>query len=82
MGIMRTKRQGVLKDSFFDKPEINKGHYPELLDRIWVTMDNINDNLLEHPLTLHEDEVKKSIEDAIDSLWDAYQTLGSKIDNE
>jgi hypothetical protein len=45
-------------------------------------MDNINDNLLEHPLTLHEDEVKKSIEDAIDSLWDAYQTLGSKIDNE
>ena len=81
MGIMRTKKQGVLKDSI-DKPEINEGHYPELLDRVWVTMDNINNNLLEHPLTYHEDEVKKSIEDAIDSLWDVYQTLGGKIKND
>ena len=45
-------------------------------------MDNINNNLLEHPLTYHEDEVKKSIEDAIDSLWDVYQTLGGKIKND
>ena len=29
-----------------------------------------------------EDEVKKSIEDAIDSLWDVYQTLGGKIKND
>ena len=79
MGIMRTKRQGILKDSI-DKPEVNKGHYPELLDRVWVTMDNINNNLLEHPLTYHEDEVKKLIEDAMDNLWDAYQTLGSKME--
>jgi hypothetical protein len=79
MGIMRTKRQGILKDSI-DKPEVNEGHYPELLDRVWVTMDNINNNLLEHPLAYHEDEVKKLIEDAMDNLWDAYQTLGSKMD--
>ena len=81
MGIMRTKQQGVLKDNI-DKPEINDGHYPELLDRIWVTMENMNNNLLEHPLAYHEDDVKKLIEDAIDNLWDAYQTLGGKIKNE
>lgn len=79
MGIMRTKRQGILKDN--SKPDINDGHYPELLDRIWVTMENMNNNLLEHPLTYHEDEVKKSIEDAIDNLWNAYQTLGGKLNN-
>ena len=79
MGIMRTKRQGVLKDNI-DKPEINEGHYHELLDRIWVTMDNINNNLLEHPLAYHENEIKKLIEDAMDNLWDAYQTLGGKME--
>ena len=79
MGIMRTKRQGILKDN--SEPDINDGHYPELLDRIWVTMENMNNNVLEHPLTYHEDEVKKSIEDAIDNLWNAYQTLGGKLNN-
>ena len=79
MGIMRTKNQGVLKDN--NKPDINNGHYPELLDRIWVTMENMNNNLLEHPLAYHEDDVKKLIEDAIDNLWDAYQTLGGKTIN-
>jgi hypothetical protein len=76
---MRTKQQGVLKDNI-DKPEINDGHYIELLDRVWVTMDNMNDNLLKHPLAYHEDDVKKLIKDAIDSLWDAYQLIGSKMD--
>ena len=42
MGIMRTKNQGVLKNN--SKPDINDGHYPELLDRVWVTMENINMN--------------------------------------
>ena len=79
MGIMRTKQQGVLKDNI-DKPEINDGHYIELLDRVWVTMENMSNNLLEHPLTCHEDDVKKSIEDAIDNLWDVYQLIGSKMD--
>jgi len=80
MGIMQTKNQGVLKNN--SKPDINNGHYPELLDRIWVTMENMNDNLLKHPLAYHEDDVKKLIKDAIDNLWDAYQTLGGKIKNE
>jgi hypothetical protein len=44
-------------------------------------MENMNNNLLEHPLAYHEDDVKKLIEDAIDNLWDAYQTLGGKIKN-
>ena len=81
MGIMRTKNQGVLKDSMFDKPEINDGHYLELLDRTHVILSNVNDHLLEHPLTENDEELKRMFEHIIEALWDTYQTIGSKITN-
>ena len=81
MGIMRTKNQGVLKDSTFDKPEINDGHYLELLDRTHVILSNVNDHLLEHPLTENDKELKRMFEQIIEALWDIYQTIGSKTIN-
>jgi len=81
MGIMRTKNQGVLKDSTFDKPEINDGHYLELLDRTHVILSNVNDHLLEHPLTENDEELKRMFEQIIEALWDIYQTIGSKTIN-
>lgn len=81
MGIMRTKNQGVLKDSMFDKPEINDGHYLELLDRTHVILSNVNDHLLEHPLTENDEELKRMFEQIIEALWDIYQTIGSKTIN-
>lgn len=81
MGIMRTKNQGVLKSSMFDKPEINDGHYLELMDRTYVIMSNVNDHLLEHPLTEDDPELKQMFELIIDALWDTYQTIGNKIVN-
>lgn len=81
MGIMRTKNQGVLKANMPDKSEINDGHYLELLDRTHIIMSNVNDHLLEHPLTEDDEELKRMFEQIIEALWDTYQTIGSKITN-
>jgi len=57
---------------------INKGHYLELMDRIHVVMCNINDHILNHPLTENEIDITEKVEDAFSNLWDAYQLVGQK----
>ena len=79
MGIMRTKNQGVLKDSIFDKVEINDGHYIELLDRTHVIMEMIDTHLVNHPLATQDEEIKHQLEYALGQLYDAYQLIGGKI---
>jgi len=60
---------------------INKGHYLELMDRIHIVMCNLNDHILNHPLTENEPEITTKIEEAFSSLWDAYQLVGNKEDS-
>ena len=48
MGIMRTKKQGILKDDLLK--EINDGHYIELTDRCHVMASMFYDHVCEHPL--------------------------------
>ncbi len=57
---------------------INKGHYLELMDRIHVVMCNLNDHILNHPLTENETDIQNKIEEAFSNLWDAYQLVGNK----
>ncbi len=57
---------------------INKGHYLELMDRIHVVMCNLNDHILNHPLTENETDIQSKIEEAFSNLWDAYQLVGNK----
>jgi len=63
------------------KNEINKGHYLELMDRLYVTMSNINDHILEHPLTEKETDIQSLVEESISNLWEAYQLVGQKEDS-
>jgi hypothetical protein len=58
--------------------KINDGHYLELMDRIHIVMCTINDHCLEHPLTQNEPEIETKINDAISSLYEAYQLVGNK----
>ncbi len=60
---------------------INKGHYLELMDRIHVVMCNLNDHILNHPLTENETDIQNKIEEAFSNLWDAYQLVGNKEDS-
>jgi hypothetical protein len=63
------------------KNTINKGHYLELMDRLYVAMSNINDHILEHPLTENETDIQSLVEESISNLWDAYQLVGNKEDS-
>ncbi len=60
---------------------INKGHYLELMDRIHIVMCNLNDHILNHPLTENETDIQNKIEEAFSNLWDAYQLVGNKEDS-
>ena len=59
---------------------INKGHYLELMDRIHIVMMNIQEHIIEHPLSENEKDIQKKIEKAQHKLWEAYQLVGNKED--
>jgi hypothetical protein len=61
-----------------EKNLINAGHYLELMDRTYIMMENINDHLMEHPLTDNEEDIKILFEEAVDRLFEAYQLIGDK----
>ena len=60
------------------KNQINKGHYLELMDRLHIVMMNIQDHILNHPLTENEKDIQKKVEQASLKLWEAYQLVGNK----
>jgi len=60
------------------KNSINKGHYLELMDRLHVVMNTIDTHILSHPLTENNTDIKKKVNKAIHKLWDAYQLVGNK----
>ncbi len=79
MGIMRTKNQGVLKSSTTGKDEINDGHYLELTDRCHVMASMFYDHIVEHPLAIEDDEIKRAAEHISEALYDFYQIVASKM---
>ena len=59
--------------------EINDGHYLELMDRLHIVMSNIDDHILNHPLTDINEDVKSKIDESLTLLFEAYQMIGNKI---
>lgn len=59
-------------------PELDEFHYHELLDRLHVTMSNIDDHLQQHPVAKLNTDIKDLISGAQDKLWEAYQITANK----
>jgi len=59
--------------------KINDGHYLELTDRIYIFISNLEEHVLNHPLTKKEKKVKKLITEAGINLAQAYQIIGGKM---
>jgi hypothetical protein len=59
--------------------KINDGHYLELMDRLHIVMSNIDDHILNHPLTEINEDVKSKIDESLTLLFEAYQMIGNKI---
>ena len=60
------------------KPELDEFHYHEMLDRLHVVMSMVDVHLQQHPVAKIEPEIKDLISHAQDSLWQAYQLIGTK----
>ena len=62
---------------------LDKFHYHEAMDRTHILCENINDHLLQHPVCKLDKEISIKIELALDTLYEAYQIIGSRdIKNE
>ena len=59
-----------------NKVEINDGHYHEMMDRLYVQMDILDQYLLKHPIGEKHKEISKPIIKAIVALVQAYQITG------
>jgi len=60
--------------------ESNKEQYLELSDRIHIASINLDDHILNHPISLENSDVKYHLELALDNLLIAYSNLGYIID--
>mgnify|MGYP006871027594 FL=1 len=58
-------------------PQLNSGHYLELMDRLYIMMNNLNDHAVMHPLSDNYTEVKSLLLLAMDKMWAAYQLIGN-----
>jgi len=59
-----------------EKVEINDGHYHEMMDRLHVQMETLDQHLLKHPIGQQHKEVNKLLIKAIITLLQAYQITG------
>jgi hypothetical protein len=41
-------------------------------------MSNLNDHILNHPLSENEPDIQNKLEEALSNLWDVYQLVGNK----
>jgi len=55
--------------------ELDDFHYKEELDRLMVTILQIDQHLIQHPVLKLETEVKDLVVDGTDKLWIAYHKL-------
>jgi hypothetical protein len=63
------------------KDKLNPGHYHEMMDRLHIIMENINDHLIQHPVAKVDKKVNLHLNKALEELWEAYQVTGN-LDSE
>jgi hypothetical protein len=56
--------------------ESNKEQYLELMDRIHIASINLDDHILNHPISIANPDVKYHLSVALDNLLIAYSNLG------
>jgi hypothetical protein len=56
--------------------ESKKEQHLELMDRIHIASINLDDHILNHPISLENSDVKYHLELALDNLLIAYSNLG------
>lgn len=60
------------------KELLDEFHYHEALDRAHIICENIDDHLLQHPVCKLDKEISIKVEEALNTLYEAYQIIGSR----
>jgi len=55
--------------------ELDDFHYHEVMDRLSVIMDNIDRQLMQHPVLKLETEIKNQVDEGLTILWQAYNKV-------
>ena len=55
--------------------ELDDYKYVEVLDRLKIVIDNIDNYITQHPVLKLETEANKKVAEGSDALWKAYQLL-------
>lgn len=55
--------------------ELDDYKYIEVLDRLKIVIDNIDNYITQHPVLKLETEANKKVAEGSDALWKAYQLL-------
>ena len=58
------------------KIKLDKEHYHEMLDRLHLILCNVEDFLLDHPVSHKEKKIRKKVEKASKLLSDVYREMG------
>ncbi len=61
----------------YDYTVINTGHRLELLDRIYVMSCIVQQFVYDHPIVKHHEKLERSLDAALENLYDAYAYVGS-----
>ena len=55
--------------------ELDDYHYHEVVDRLSCIMDNVDRQLLQHPVLKLETEVRDQVNAGLEELWQAYNKI-------
>lgn len=59
-----------------NKPKLDEYHYHEILDRLVIVMNMVDDVLIQHPVLKLDKEPSNLVEEAQNLLAQAYQLVG------
>jgi hypothetical protein len=59
--------------------KLTKEDYHEITDRLHVISCMVNDHLIQHKVSKLDKEINQPIEQALNLLFNAYQTSGKKL---
>jgi hypothetical protein len=60
---------------------LDQFHWHEALDRTHIICENIDNNLLQHPVCKLDKEVSKKVDQALTTLYEAYQLMGERTND-
>ena len=58
---------------------VNEGHWPELLDRVFVVLSQFNDIILGHPILRDHTRLQAEAEGISEKMATLYQEIGKRI---